>query len=775
MTGIELVKRGFFVLPLRENGKEPNTKHGVRDAQNSVEFVRTFMPKGNIGIACNNVLVIDVDVKSGDGIAELKLMEEELGELNPKGKVVTPSGGWHLYFRNPNCEISGQTHIKFHDKPTQIDIRTDGQYVVAPPSVINGNSYEWEIEPVSVDELSELPEKWIEFLPKRGVQQKLDSPLFEVSIAPEDVRYIQERCWKYLSKEIRPAVQGQGGQRQMFTTMNVIFNGFALSKQDGYPVLARYNECCQPPWDLNSPGDAKWIDSAIDRVIATAETRGDILNAVRKEDNLAGIDPEFLLKLFSKKVEAKPKQAKKKTKVNRWAKDYVPQDNRVIDDNMISEEFMNIPGFINEYLELVQKTSIAYNKYACFAGALALLSLLAGPRFHYEQTRANLYLVALARSGDGKNVAREINKHILDSIGKSVHQGQNFVSGEAIEDAILQYGRMLFQVDESDIIFTSIAQGKESYQRSIQANLLGMYTDASSSWIARKKAAGAKQVGQVIPQVYNPYLVLLCTAPPKNYYSSLSERIAEGGLFARLVIFKALEYEIHPENKNNFQEHPICKKLIDFARLLFSIKFDSEDNIEFIGRTGPVRAIAMNQTPGAREIFSEFAVRASKLKDEVGEDEAQRSLLGRANENAKKYAMLYEISRKMDILLNCKDTYGDPDVERITDALLIDEEIADWATRFSGNIVDVQTEDFNRYFYENEHEKLNNDILAFIRRGTRGNIGAVLKSQLWCKFSKYEKREIDGSLYSLISQNKIRELPNFDAEGNPAWMAIEEE
>lgn len=773
MNAIELVRKGFYVLPLWKNGKNPITKHGVNDAENTEEYARSISPDSNLGIACRNIIVIDVDVKNGDGLAELAEMEKELGKLDPKGKVITQSGGWHLYFRKPDLDIIGQTHLAFHGKKTQIDLRVGDQYVVAPPSVYNGGVYRWEIEPESVDSLTELPQAWLDFLPKKNVAKPVEATIVHYDIP---IRERQERCWRYLSKDERPAIQGQSGQNQMFKIMNVIFNGFTLSKPDGYPVLMQYNAICQPPWDMGDPNDARWIDRTIDEVLASPQMeRGCLLTALLTDDErLPQLAPDFIIRLFTPH-ETHFTELLAKPKVDRWSKDYIPKKQTITDDNLITDRLLDVPGFINDYLELARSSFSVYNKCACFAGALAFLSLLAGPRFYFEQTYANLYVMSLARSSDGKNAARSINSHILDMIGKSSHVGANFTSGEALEDVVVQHGRFLFQVDECDFLFANMAQGKESYQRSIQQNLLQMYSNSSGVWHVRKRAFGYKSgFSENESQVYNPYLVILGTAPPRIYYESLSSRVAEGGLFARLVIFKAIERELIIKNNEDFKSNPICQTLIDFAKLLFSLRVDSNEVPGFVGRTAPVPAIEIKVTPDARKEFEWFQERAFALKNEVGDDDAQYSLLGRACENAKKYAILYELSRKMPLLLNCKDESGEPDPDRIRETLLIDEETANWATDFSSKLVDVQTVDFKRYFYENEHTKLNKDIHNFIRRESRGKTKAALKNRLYQKFDKYGDAEIKNSLQCLINQGRIEALQNYGADGSVAWRVIEE-
>lgn len=778
-SATKLVEKGFFVLPLMANKKIPCTKGGVYDAQNTKEYVDqawTDSSKNNIGIACDNILVIDVDVKSGDGVADLKLMEDELGKLDPKGKVVTPSGGLHLYFRNPKCDISGQTHIVFHGQKTQIDIRVNKQYVVAPPSIVNSSSYRWEIEPSSVDELTELPQKWIDFLPKKNGQKQIDQPVIQFDIPSDKVRYVQERCWRYLSKEERPAIQGQGGQHQMFTIMNVIFNGFALSKQDGYPVLMKYNEICQPPWDMNNPTDAHWINKEIDKVIATASSRGSLLNAPRKDDYLPALSSSFLdvskkpviivddINKFFNKEKPMSGQSLPETKAECYD-----------DEFFISPELLKVPGFISEYIGILRETTPVFNEYTSFSGALALLSLLIGPRFCFEGTYSNIYIVSLAFPGEGKEAPRNLNQHILTCANRDDYFGRNFTSGEAIEDQIIKYGRKLYQVDECDFLFSNIAQGRESYQKSIQASFLELYSRVVGLFKRRDNANNTNNKTFGEKSIWNPFFVFLGTAPPTKYFESLSRRIAEGGLFARLIIINAGDGILFTENKNNYTKHPLCQKLIDFARLLLLFKTDINENTNLVGQTCPIDALEMPIQPEARKMFTDFSEESFYKKRQSGDDEAKRSVYSRAYENAKKFAIIYEISRKMDILINCKDEYKDLDPDQVREVLMIDEEVADWSIRFMHNIIDVQTRMFDRYFYENSHGKLKQDILAFIQKRSRGEQMAVLKTKVFQQFYNNTTTEVESCLLDLKNQDKIEEFDFKDKKGNrkPALRAID--
>jgi hypothetical protein len=99
----------------------------------------TWWPDANIAIACGpeSIEVLDFDVKNdnpgGDTYKNLKAA----GLLDGAFAVVrTPSGGFHLYYPpSPSGQPSGAVN------GFGLDMQGAGKYVLAPPSVIFGESY----------------------------------------------------------------------------------------------------------------------------------------------------------------------------------------------------------------------------------------------------------------------------------------------------------------------------------------------------------------------------------------------------------------------------------------------------------------------------------------------------------------------------------------------------------------------------------------------------------------------------------------------------------
>lgn len=170
---IDLAERfGWQVFPVEPKGKHPVTQHGLLDATVDVVRIREFWlahPFHNVAIRCgveSGLVVLDVD--GTDGTASLRQLEEKYGALPRTASVVTPRGGQHYYFAHPG---SGEIHNTAGFPGPGLDIRGDGGYVLAPPSVgPNDRAYE-------VDEqapVAEMPTWLLKLL----INRQSELPLF---------------------------------------------------------------------------------------------------------------------------------------------------------------------------------------------------------------------------------------------------------------------------------------------------------------------------------------------------------------------------------------------------------------------------------------------------------------------------------------------------------------------------------------------------------------------------------------------------------------------
>lgn len=134
---LDLQAKGFSVIPLWSKGKAPALKgwEAYQSHKASLDEITHWFGNGldrNVGIvtgAVSGVVVLDVD--SDDALAAL-------GDL-PKTPTVKTGKGYHFYFKHPGTDV--QTRIRMLDS---VDLKGDGGYVVAPPSLhSNGTAYAW--------------------------------------------------------------------------------------------------------------------------------------------------------------------------------------------------------------------------------------------------------------------------------------------------------------------------------------------------------------------------------------------------------------------------------------------------------------------------------------------------------------------------------------------------------------------------------------------------------------------------------------------------------
>jgi hypothetical protein len=146
-AALQYVKCGLAVFPVSRE-KVPLIKDWPNQASTDpdvIDFWWNKYPNANIGIACGEksggLQVIDIDVhpeNGKDGRKSIMDFQSRSGTLPETVTCITGTGGMHLYYID---------HGKFRNSVELlpgVDLRTDGGYVVAPPSIhANGKPYAW--------------------------------------------------------------------------------------------------------------------------------------------------------------------------------------------------------------------------------------------------------------------------------------------------------------------------------------------------------------------------------------------------------------------------------------------------------------------------------------------------------------------------------------------------------------------------------------------------------------------------------------------------------
>lgn len=154
--------RGMPVLPLQPRGKIPANSNGATGATTDGAVIDNWwrgVSDLNVGLATGagaGVFVLDIDDEAGENaLAELERNNTPL----PITVEAITGKGRHLYFRLGEHDPIRNSAGKIGPG---LDIRGDGGYVVAPPSVHpSGRKYEWSVD--SAVEFADAPD-WLHTL-----------------------------------------------------------------------------------------------------------------------------------------------------------------------------------------------------------------------------------------------------------------------------------------------------------------------------------------------------------------------------------------------------------------------------------------------------------------------------------------------------------------------------------------------------------------------------------------------------------------------------------
>jgi hypothetical protein len=173
--------------PCRDRRHDPRTCpclaqgrpcHGFHAATTNIKYIDAWWgnnPAAGVGVACGpaNLVVIDVDAHSAaipdrgrllpgiaihdavnlDGLASgfdtLALLAAFRRQPNPASddatlRVRTPSGGLHIWYRNPDTDVRFRCSTGSSPKVAlawQVDIRAEGGYIVAPTTATDRGVY----------------------------------------------------------------------------------------------------------------------------------------------------------------------------------------------------------------------------------------------------------------------------------------------------------------------------------------------------------------------------------------------------------------------------------------------------------------------------------------------------------------------------------------------------------------------------------------------------------------------------------------------------------
>jgi hypothetical protein len=384
-----------------------------------------------------------------------------------------------------------------------------------------------------------------------------------------------------------------------------------------------------------------------------------------------------------------------------------------------TQTLYGVPGLIRSVMSLSMETARYPNSTLAFCGALSLMSLLVGRRVTYRGLAPNLYLMALASSGSGKDQARKVNVHLLQEAGLGGCLGDSIASGQGLEEALFQSPQMLLQLDELDSLVRAMAGHREERFESIADRLLRFFTSSNSTFYLRRKADD-----QEARYITHPHLVLYGTCTPQGLYDAISRPMLTNGLFARLLIVEA----------DKRGKRQIAKPIESDPSILQEIEHWKQFGCEGenLASRNP-KVLELPEEDDARDALEQACDRwdAAYERCEASKDECSMSLWARAGEQATRLAALYACSA--NALEPC-----------------VTLEAIRWATRF----VDVHLARMLQAADEMVAESPFAKTLAKLHKAIRESSSGVDHSKL-LKDSHLKSREFAEAIGTLMERGQV--------------------
>jgi len=394
----------------------------------------------------------------------------------------------------------------------------------------------------------------------------------------------------------------------------------------------------------------------------------------------------------------------------------------VMDPGPFPEHLLAVPGFVGKVIEFTNTNSLVLQPILALGGALALLSVLTGRKVKDKYgSRTNLYVLSIAKSGEGKDQSRRTNKRILDAAGASVLVGsESWASGPGLIAAVAQTPAVLFQNDEIGRFLQTTSDPKKApHLFSCISILLKLYSSADDVFIGDAYADATKQT-----KIAQPHAVVYGTTVPGSFYAAMSEDAVTNGFLGRLLVFEA------PNQQQPIQEpEPIepTAELVETARKWFNWNPGGGN----FGSIHP-KPFVVPSTPEAEAVFRELRAFSRDQRAILGD--VLGSLWVRAAENARKLALLYA----------CSENFGE--------AAVVTVEAAEWACTLTQYLVRRQCWDVNRFVARNQTESESLEMLRLIASyGDKGITG----TQLLKRTRHLKKRDREDTLQALIDGKEI--------------------
>lgn len=708
--------------------KTPLVSNGFKGATKNARIITILWernPGALIGIPTGEQIgawVLDVDVHKDDegnvidGFKTLSDLEAQHSALPRTAVVKSAGGGEHHYFKYvPGVRNRGRLGVG-------LDVRGSGGYVIAPGSVTaEGKEYAWvEHDGPAFPELPDAPEWLLELvLPK-----KVAEPSYDYSYETgENTAYV-ERAVEAELRELAstaPGGRGEAVNRSAFNLGTLVGAG-VLSRDEAAAGLlgAAYAN------GVVAQDGEKEIRAKIRRGLdAGIKKPRSIPEPQFQDDGTPPVDTSRIVASASRDNQQEVAGEDVNPVALEDEDDELPEYKLETVDDL--ESLTDPGGLVSDIVDWIVSSAEQPSRPLAMAAVLPLVASLAGARFSTgsRDTRPNIYTVALAESGFGKEHARSQIKRILMSdqgVFDDYSGPARIMSASALREVLENHSAVNCQIDEFGGFVRDITDRKAgSHQRAISTDLRDYYS-ASSTFFE-----GAAYRGTPPKRIYNPCLCIHGTSTPEQFWTALNSASAEDGLLPRLILFHVNGEKPEPRKPEcdvRYVPHMLMERMAEVAGIDVA-KRRMATKLPKVAAWTENKPYVVPWTPDAEDLLH-------RVKSAVDEHERRvvaegKPFVRRIIENAIKLALIVAVGI-------------DPKKPVITEANF------EWASALAWTCAASMLEEVSSRLADNQREANYKKIASLIRKaGSKGVTEGRLNDR--CKaIDGWQKKEILSEL-----------------------------
>jgi len=392
-------------------------------------------------------------------------------------------------------------------------------------------------------------------------------------------------------------------------------------------------------------------------------------------------------------------------------------------------EWFQSPSLVGRVTRWINATSQQPQPTFALLNTLCMFGAIFGRRYAmaHLNTRCNIFSIAVAKAGAGKDHSRQRIKELMNAAGlHSLICGDRFSSGVAILRTLHDFPSRISHLDEMGLYLQSLtARNAASHQRDIIKTLLEVYSSSAGMYHGQEYADAVNRVRLDINQ---PNFNFFGTTTPRTLIPALNFDMVDNGTLSRIMLIPP--FEEYPETQIPQLSPPpedVVKDIMDSYNVV-APNVGNLSNQPMLPNS-PVVPMIVHWEDTAFEEYK--LVREWQLK----KCRADEALWVRYSEITVKIAMIEAIAR-------------DPISPTVTfEIFKIANDLVRWSFNYTADLL-------YREVAENEIEASHKKVLNFIRK--QGDLGAS-STQLAKGMQGMKARDRNEILQTLLESGDIME------------------